>query len=41
MSNFKQLFAYETIKVFGVTDRICDRTGPAVQRNNFMNLAMS
>lgn len=27
MFNFKQLFAYETIKVFGVADRICDQTG--------------
>lgn len=26
MFNFKQLFAYETIKVFGVADRICDPT---------------
>src|SRR5690606_11737216 len=27
MCNFKQLFAYETIKVFGGADRICDQTG--------------
>ena len=27
MFNFKQLFAYETIKIFGIADRICDQTG--------------
>ena len=27
MFNFKQLFAYETIKVFEILDRICDQTG--------------
>ena len=27
MFNFKELFAYETIKVFGVANYICDQTG--------------
>ena len=26
MLNFRQLFAYETIKIFGIADRICDQT---------------
>jgi len=27
MFNFKQVFAYETIEVHGIADRICDQTG--------------
>ncbi len=27
MFNLKQLFAYETIKVYGISDCICDLTG--------------
>ncbi len=27
MFNFKQVFAYETIEVPGITDCICDQTG--------------
>lgn len=27
MFNFKQVFAFETIKIFGISDRICYQIG--------------